>query len=577
MAMNDDSSDENYSNVDPELEGSTSILDLPPEVIINIVNYLDLKGTLEIGEVSTYFELISRLMIKGPIRHHHLQINLEPEYNEKNEQFLNFLIKILPEKPILKINLKNIKHNTEYFQYFLKCLGSRISSFSFQQSFRSYDSKQMQYLIEAIENGYLTNLVALDLSREKLGFRYELNPEDIKSLLNVIKYVPNLKELYLAGNIIGPEGAALIAEAAKNGYFAKFQKLNLSNNGLDPVGIKDLLIAIQYMPDLKELYLADNIIGQEGSALIAEAAKNGYFAKLQTLNLSNNELDYVGIKDLLIAIQYILDLKELYLAGNIIGPKGAALIAEAAKNGYFAKLQTLNLSNSQLGHKGFQIFLNCVTFMQLEKLYLASNKIGYQGMAYLKDAPQKFLKYLQILDLNGNEIGSKGLKNFLAVARLMKNLQSLHLALNNIDSKWIRDLNRFPCIQILDLRENNLGYNGLRELSKYGGDKFIQNIKELHLMSNNIGPKGIEHLKEFVNLITIDLRENNLGDGGFKNLSNIVDKLTNLKIIYLNGNDISDQKIKKYLLNFGDIQLFYKSKRISKVTYSRASEYDWLQ
>ncbi|EOD05795.1 hypothetical protein EMIHUDRAFT_466011 [Emiliania huxleyi CCMP1516] len=97
-------------------------------------------------------------------------------------------------------------------------------------------------------------------------------------------------------------------------------------------------------PDLKELYLGYNQIGDEGcNTLAAALGKEGAAPRLEELYLSYNKIGDEGCKALTAALKEggAPRLKMLYLEGNTIGDHGCKALAAALVEGAAPSLKTL--------------------------------------------------------------------------------------------------------------------------------------------------------------------------------------------------------------------------------------------
>jgi hypothetical protein len=139
---------------------------------------------------------------------------------------------------------------------------------------------------------------------------------------------PATTSVELRGNNIGPEGAAVLAQAfagANTNVRSLSLEWNMIGNGIGP-----LAEAIALNPKLEVLDLRNNRIGPEGAEAIARLLETN--KGLIKLDLRWNEIGSAGANALLAAFRVNRSLKQLDLAGNKI-PEGLMAQLESAVRG----------------------------------------------------------------------------------------------------------------------------------------------------------------------------------------------------------------------------------------------------
>ena len=77
----------------------------------------------------------------------------------------------------------------------------------------------------------------------------------------------SLRELGLQGNRCGPRGAEALAAALRGGALRKLERLILNeNNNIGSQGFAALAVPLRKMPALRELFLSDTALGDDGVA-----------------------------------------------------------------------------------------------------------------------------------------------------------------------------------------------------------------------------------------------------------------------------------------------------------------------
>ena len=150
-------------------------------------------------------------------------------------------------------------------------------------------------------------------------------------------------------------------------------------------------------------------------------------------------------------------LAHLHLNHTKIGDAGVAALATACV-GAMRQLSYLMLNDNMIGDVGVRALVHRCSegaLPMLEKLYLARNRIGDDGMAAFAN---KGMRTLNELDLENNRIGDDGVAAFAAGCgpSVLPSLERLQLWLNHIGSVGVRalivactDVNTLPqCTEI---------------------------------------------------------------------------------------------------------------------------------
>jgi len=145
-------------------------------------------------------------------------------------------------------------------------------------------------------------------------------------------------------NVTGPIMASLSKEILA-GRLAKCQYLQLRHNGINDVDMRVLSGAVREMPELRELWLQGNSIGDEGMEALVDAVRIG--------EESSEEAVGEAAQGLRIAQRWALPrLESLLLNVNPIGDAGWTALAEAIASGSLPSLRELvaNYKPSTLLH-----------------------------------------------------------------------------------------------------------------------------------------------------------------------------------------------------------------------------------
>ena len=255
--------------------------------------------------------------------------------------------------------------------------------------------------------------------------------------------------------------------------------------------------------NLRNLDLAGNSIGDKGAEAISK------LSSLSQLNLWENNIGDNGAK----AISKLSSLTQLDLYNNSIGKEGAEAISR------LSRLTKLDLDYNSIGDKGAVAISKLSSLTQLD---LFNNSIEKEGAEAISK-----LSSLTWLNLNNNSIGDKGAD---ALSKL-SSLTRLNLWNNSIGDKGAEAISKLSRLTKLDLDSNSIGDNGAEAISK------LSSLTQLNLSGNRIGDKGAEAISKLSSLTQLYLSSNSIGDKGAEAIS----KLSSLTQLYLSSNRIGDK------------------------------------
>ena len=250
----------------------------------------------------------------------------------------------------------------------------------------------------------------------------------------VIGALPNLTNLLLFSQRIGHDEIISLSNAIK------------PTTG-NPMGA---------LPQLEQLDLSTNRIGDVGMQAFASAIANGALQNLKELNLYRNNISDSGMVSFVEAVRSgaLQNLKELELFQNDISDAGMAAFAEAVRSTVWIPSSSAQLRRvptgaataaagaSATGPTSTVWIMRSGSLANLSMLSLSDNKISDAGMISLSEAFRSgALPNLNILELGQNQIGNRGMSAFSKHVRgaLLK-LQTLDLGDNMITGLGIMEI-----------------------------------------------------------------------------------------------------------------------------------------
>ncbi len=343
----------------------------------------------------------------------------------------------------------------------------------------------------------------------------ELTDNEAQILLQGLGSCTNLKILYLKNNKIGLNGARALQQAMKS--LTTLEEVRVGNVGRYSGYI---MKGIKNSHKLKSLHIQDNIIDLGCFKLLAKSVKHDQLVhlklcntgihkvlgakllseglkhcpKIQSLDLSRNNLDSCDLQILSVGITVCRDLMNLDLSTNNIDSDGIIQLAESLN--YFTNLKSISHKSNKIGSDGaIALMKSIVNCIELEHLQFQCNSIGPDGAVAIahwvsstsKRRPDQNSTLL-VLNLALNSIKRKGAVEIAKVLKFCKNLSFFSISGNNIDFKasdpLANGLKNCHKLHTLFLNNNNFGDEGVTLLGE--GLKHCQKLKKLSLSFTGI-------------------------------------------------------------------------------------------
>ena len=321
--------------------------------------------------------------------------------------------------------------------------------------------------------------------------------DNIKGLSGGLVLPKQKENTILSINCCDLRGKDLLMLLNSNFDISQLTILDLSNNSINYEGMRWLTFQKDLCYNLIELNLSENLLDCRAAKYLTKVE----FRSLDILNISKNDLGPLGAS-ILAAKGNFPNLTELNIAENFLMKEGAKGLKDGSA---FKGISKLNIFGNDINDYGFYL-LSEGEFNQLKELYLGANKIGDDALTYIS----KF-KELEILHLDYNSLTYKGV--------------------NNICGKYFKE------IKSLNLDNNAIGVEGTYLIASYIGNE----LKKLSLVKNDICTKGAEliSIMNLTKLESINISDNFINDLGFYFICK--GKFENLKELDVSLNKISDK------------------------------------
>jgi len=329
------------------------------------------------------------------------------------------------------------------------------------------------------------SVLSRNQSIAKLQLKDLRNSREIITFFQLLERNVTLTELSLRHCLICPQGAAAIAS-----FLSKH-------------------------PRIEELRLTDTqFTGKNSLCVICQAMKNN--TSLQRAYFVNNELVGAESAHSLAEMLQGSSLRELYLVENDLGDDGVAVLTQGILQGNTA-LRHLDLRSNGISATGALSLQGLLVNSEyLLGLNVSNNELGDLGSQALARGLSQTTCLVQKLDISSNQVDEEGARAMASMLRINKTLRELNISFNFVGDEGTKlmaaALLRNVSLRRLSLRRNDITDKGAKFLaSKLPA---MQGLKELVLSKNNIGHDGasalLQGLRSNVELEYLNVEENKL-------------------------------------------------------------------
>ncbi|XP_008290247.1 NACHT, LRR and PYD domains-containing protein 3-like [Stegastes partitus] len=274
------------------------------------------------------------------------------------------------------------------------------------------------------EEVLLRLLPLVKVSTTALLSQCELSHSSCEALASTLSsQSSSLRELDLSYNNIQDAGVKLLSAGLESPH-CKLETLRLSRCKLTSGGCAPLASALNVSPSrpkdvdhrtrnpgAKQLTVKPSIITTPGSCELCLHSE-GQYSSLRELDLSNNDLQDAGVKQLSAGLESPhCRLENLRLSLCWMSEKGCDYLASVFRSKP-SSLRKLDLSNNDLGDPGVQLLSVGLesSYCRLESLSLSGCLVTEQGCGSLASALSSNPSHMRELDLSYNHPGESGVK-----------------------------------------------------------------------------------------------------------------------------------------------------------------------
>jgi len=270
----------------------------------------------------------------------------------------------------------------------------------------------------------------LDLSNNSIS------DDGVEAISSALPTLLQLECIKLNGNSAGVDGCRYLVKHLRHKKTLKRFEMCLNNLGDDGAEVLSEGL-LERNPNLKELYLDNCFIGNDGVGCISKALQHNKV--LEVLSLASNRIFTDGVKHLSAVLVQNAALVELNLANNPLGADGCKIIGDSLHEN--DTLQRLDLSGVEILRHNNGEGINAILFMlrvnhNIRSIKLRNNALGSHPMHLLPidiAYALTFNKGLVEFDLTGNPIAAKWFEpNKVITTHILKDMPTIRTSLDRV-------------------------------------------------------------------------------------------------------------------------------------------------
>ncbi|XP_069757472.1 protein NLRC5 [Narcine bancroftii] len=404
--------------------------------------------------------------------------------------------------------------------------------------------KKMQALVRLMESGKRNSVSTSAVSYPSLRIislqQCGIEAPHLVDLLSIIKQHPNLKELHLCQNNLGDKGAEILAEILQ--VVRALRNLSLDATNIGNAGMVTVIGGICRCHSLEELNLSHNELGVESARELGNILPG--LKQLRIIKMAST-VGLTETNNLARGLSYCTSLEEINLDSLLLKDSGTQLLAEGIPR--MTCLKKLNLKLNSIGCKGAaELATGLKGSTGMVEINLGDNSLEDVGALKLADV-LSVMKSLKILKLTRNNITAVGGQELVEALRHCPSVEEVDLSRNSIGNeaaeKLAKALPKMPCLKILNLHSCGLDTDGGLSLAQVF--MYCPTLMELSLSENNIGTAGIMELglalRSLKSLKKLSLKLNSIDNSMAANLADGLVCCPAMEEVVLSWNNISDE------------------------------------
>ena len=324
----------------------------------------------------------------------------------------------------------------------------------------------------------------------------------------------------------------------------KLQTIDLSGNDLQELGYGSVFKSLQFISsNLSSLKIShSNVINRAADELAMLLLHN---TSLQEFDLSYTNLSTLDVVKIFNRMRNILNLKTINISHNMITDQAADMLANVLLQNI--KLKDINLSYNNLSSSGtVSIFKGMKNVSNLETIDISHNMITDEAAENVATVLYHNYK-LKSLDLSSNYFTSEGLRKIFDCLKNAMYLRKLNINCNEITAK-AADTIAMVLSHNSKLRELDLGNNFMQTASAviiFNSLRHISNLKKLRINGNMITDEAADDiaavLSQSTELEELDISCNNLQTAGTIKIFESIKHTRTLTKLSIADNMVTDE------------------------------------
>ncbi|XP_077887618.1 NACHT, LRR and PYD domains-containing protein 12 [Ictidomys tridecemlineatus] len=314
-------------------------------------------------------------------------------------------------------------------------------------------------------------------------------------LAAALRTSPDLTELALYRNALGNRGVQLLCQGLRH-PLCRLQNLRLKRCCFSSSACQDLATALTANQNLIRMDLSGNDLGLRGMSLLCQGLRHPQ-CRLQMIRLRKCLLEAGACQEMASVLSTNPHLEELDLTGNALEDSGLWLLCQGLRHPG-CRLRTLWLKICHLTAASCEDLASTLSVNQgLTELDLSLNDLGDSGVLLLCEGLRHPTCHLQTLRLGICRLGSAACAGLSEVLRLSARLRDLDLSFNDLGDRGLRLLAeglRHPSCRLQKLWLDSCGLTAqaCEDLCPTLGS--AQHLTELYLTNNALGDAGVRML-----------------------------------------------------------------------------------
>ena len=390
-----------------------------------------------------------------------------------------------------------------------------------------------------------TSIVILEIPKF-----YSKDEESMDLLMTAIKATPLLQKIDISQNCLNTVGVQNFATAIEKTMNLK--SLIIRSNDINEDAAEALADSLKTKSSLEVLDLGVNRIHAEGAIKISQALKNN--TTLQVLNLHNNVIESSAAEEMSLMLANKTNLLEIDISQNSLKSQGIIVIAKSLQ--VIHSLKVINFSlNKITSEASNHISSVLMSNPSLESINLSHNKLRTSGCNSICKAMKNQHHNLKVFNIGCNEIQSEAAHSIAQSLKGKHELETFSIHGNILDTGITTVMSELKSTT-KKLKELNLNRSG--KINQKAAQKLCQVIREnpllemLDISSTQLQKSGAANIFSALTnnktLQVLNASYNQIDDVAVEILTHSLSNNFSLRELRLHGNPLSDKVIEQVIL-----------------------------